>query len=103
MSFQDIKIANTILSQLGGKQFIMFTGAKNLCAIENGVQMTIPFKTKNKSNVVRIVLNSTDIYNMSFHSWYKDSRRDIEEVKDVYCDQLIDIFEEKTGIYGRLK
>ena len=33
------EIATTILQQLGGRRFVMFTGAKDFTAIDNGLQL----------------------------------------------------------------
>ena len=44
-------VANTILNQLGGNQFLAMTGCKNLLGFENGLQMRIP---KNGSKARRL-------------------------------------------------
>ncbi|MGI9949502.1 hypothetical protein [Vibrio hyugaensis] len=44
MSTKDarLRIANTILAQLGGNRFIVMTGAKQFVAIEQGLMFTLP-------------------------------------------------------------
>lgn len=59
------QIANTILQQLGGRQFIMMTGANNLVAIENGLRFRIG-RNGTRTNVVKIVLKGDDTYRMQF-------------------------------------
>lgn len=62
---QNQEIANTILQQLGGRQFIMMTGAKQLAAIENGLRFRIG-RNGSKANMVRIILRGDDTYLMQF-------------------------------------
>lgn len=62
---QNQEIANTILQQLGGRQFIMMTGAKQLVAIENGLRFRIG-RNGSKANMVRIILKGDDTYLMQF-------------------------------------
>lgn len=59
------QIANTILQQLGGRQFIMMTGANNLVAIENGLRFRIG-RNGTRTNVVKITLKGDDTYRMQF-------------------------------------
>ena len=47
-------VANTILNQLGGNQFLAMTGCKNLLGFENGLQMRIP-KNGSKANFLKIM------------------------------------------------
>lgn len=61
----DTSIANTILSQFGGRKFVAMTGAKNIVAIENGLRFQIG-RNGSKANVVKVVLNSDDTYTMQF-------------------------------------
>lgn len=59
------EIANTILSQFGGHQFVVMTGAKNMVAIENGIRFNIG-KNGSKANMVKVILNGDDTYTMQF-------------------------------------
>ena len=59
------EIANTILSQFGGHQFTVMTGAKNFVAIENGIRFNIG-KNGSRANMVKVILNGDDTYTMSF-------------------------------------
>ena len=107
-------IAVTILQQLGGRRFVMFTGAKDFTAIKNGLQFKIG-RNASKANRVEITLNGADLYDMTFIKYRPFSVRvdhkkmevkTIEEksetVKvwnDIYCDQLEELFTETTGLY----
>ena len=59
----NLKVAETILEQLGGNKFRMMTGAKNFGGTENSLSMRIG-RNKTSSNYLRITLNSMDTYDM---------------------------------------
>ena len=93
------QIASTILSQLGGSKISAFIGAKHFIAIENGLQINFKAKSKNKSNVVRIILTPDDLYKVEFAysrgmNYYVRS-----EFDGIYCGQLIELFEKETGLF----
>jgi hypothetical protein len=92
--------AKTILQQLGGKQFIIMTGAKLLTAIEQGIAFRIPLSKG--INSIKIELNPLDLYNVSFGKIQKNEYKEVKAIKDIYCDQLQDLFEETTGLFTSL-
>ena len=57
----NLKVAETILEQLGGNHFRMMTGAKHLAGDENSLSMRIGRNSSN-SNYLKITLNSMDTY-----------------------------------------
>lgn len=94
--------AETILNQIGGNKFLAMTGSKNLLNVGNGLKMNL---TRNASGAqyLKIVLNSTDTYDMTFYS-AKTVNFDIvikvkKEITNVYADQLANIFESTTGLF----
>lgn len=107
-------IANTILSQLGGNRFIAMTGAKNFVAIDNGLRFQIG-RNASKTNRVEIVLTPMDTYDYTFIKYrpysvkidhkamtvkeVPEKREVVKEFKDIYCDQLQELFTEVTGLY----
>ena len=104
------EIANTILEQLGGRRFIVMTGAKDFVAIDNGLRFTIG-RNASKANRVAIKLNSLDLYDIEFF-YYRPWRFNARTMKEVpekretiktfdgaYCDMLQPIFTETTGMY----
>ena len=107
-------IAVTILQQLGGRRFVMFTGAKDFTTIDNGLRFKIG-RNASKANRVEITLNGADLYDMTFIKYRpfsvkvdhrKGEVKTIEEksetVKvwnDIYFDQLEELFTETTGLY----
>lgn len=60
-----MKVADTILEQLGGNKFLAMTGAKNLLADGNTLRMTLP-KNRSRANRLWITLDSNDTYTMNF-------------------------------------
>lgn len=99
------QIAQTILEQLGGRRFIIMTGAntfttysKNGC---NGVAFRLG-RNASKANLVNIVLTPEDLYRITFSRLRKFEITPLKEFDGIYCDQLEEIFTETTGLYTRL-
>ena len=93
----------TVLQQMGGRVQSMI-GVKQLSVCEdskNNMQLIIKFKAKaaNKANCVKITIESNDLYTMEFLSirGVKITSKGIES--DLYCDMLINTFEQSTGLY----
>lgn len=106
-------IAETILSQLGGNRFLAMTGAKYLLDIGDGLSMTIP-RNVSKANRLKITLNALDLYDVEFTRYtpYRFNRKTlketpekwetIKEYKNVFGDQLQELFTAVTGMYTHL-
>lgn len=94
----DKTVAITILKQLGGKRFMVMTGAKGFLALDDGMAFSIP-KGANGIRRIKITLNSMDLYDMEFYSL---SGKSLKKVNNVYNDQLQDIFTAETGLYTHL-
>ena len=93
---------DTIWRQLGGSQFGMMVGAKNLTGYDN----TLSFKfgrNSSKSNIMHITYDEgADLYDVEFAHVRK-----FDHIKDatftgVFFDQLVPIFEKYTGMSTRL-
>lgn len=110
-------VAKEILAQLGGKQFLMMTGCRDLVGDENSLRMRL-VKNKSKANFLQITLGGDDLYEMRFF-YYREGRYKVlhkegkvveipekeEEVKrfeGVYCDMLYSLFTEVTGLETRM-
>lgn len=99
-------VADTILEQLGGRQFIVMTGAKNLMSdntVERG-QLSFRLETKAKYdiNYVQITLCASDTYLVQFFQvttrQYKFKKTLKAESRDVHAPQLKMLFEAATGL-----
>jgi hypothetical protein len=97
------QIAQEILSQLGGRQFLAMTGCKNLVYDDKSLRMKlIPNRTHAKYLVV--TLNGLDLYDLKFMSIGHKAGDVIvkKEIKGICDDQLREIFEKETGLYTKL-
>ena len=84
----DMRVAETILEQLGGNKFCMMTGAKNLGGTENSLSMRIGRNSSN-SNYLKITLNMMDLYDVKFSKLTrKFEEKSVTEYNDVFCDSL---------------
>jgi len=96
-----MEIAQNILRQLGGNQFLAMTGAYNLLDIGSGLS----FKLKQRSvNYVKITLNAMDTYDVLFakintKSW---EVKEVAQFEGLYADQLRPTFTQVTGLYTKL-
>lgn len=99
------QIANIILQQLGGRQFQMMTGAKNLVALsDGGLALQFGNGAKNKANRVRIEYDhGSDTYNVEFGKIYRQAWKTISRHEGVYADMLRDLFTAETGFYTSLR
>ena len=107
-------IAITILEQLGGKRFMLMTGAKDLNVVKNGLRFKIG-RNASKANTVTITLNGLDLYDIRFSKyipaklvtnrakqtaeWKQEKNETVREFHDIYFDQLEELFTEVTGLY----
>jgi len=97
-----MRVAKTILEQLGGNKFRMMTGAKNIAGDENSLSMRIGRNSSN-SNYLKITLNAMDTYDMKFCKLTrKFEEKSVTEYSDVYNDMLTDVFTKHTGMYTSL-
>lgn len=110
----DKQIATTILNQLGGKRFVVMTGAKDFIAIDNGLRFKVG-RNASKANRVEIKLNGLDLYDMTFIKYrpfsvkidhkkgevktIEEKAETVREYNDIYFDQLQELFTETTGLY----
>lgn len=101
----DMTVANTILEQLGGRKFLVMTGAKNLIGDTNSLSFRLP-RSKDGANVVKVILDPSDTYTVKTYSVrrvkgeFKHTPK--TEIEGVYCDSLVQVFESTTGLATRL-
>jgi hypothetical protein len=99
------EIAQEILKQLGSGKFVAMTGAKNFCSLdeqEGGLSFKLPKFSGIKINYVKIVLNASDLYEVTFGRIHGLKYTVISEHKGIYCDELKDMFEYHTGLRTHL-
>lgn len=95
-------IAQTILSQLGGKRFIVMTGSKNF--VDHGDALFFWLaKNSSRANRCKITLDANDTYTVEFMRYSKLlDFTPVKKLEGVYCDQLQEVFTSVTGLYTRL-
>jgi hypothetical protein len=97
--------AETILAQLGGRAFVLMTGARDIVGGDRCLTFRLPRGfAKSGIDRVEIVLGVDDTYMIHFQRW---DRRRLKPVliavkPGVYCDQLAAIFREVTGLETRM-
>lgn len=95
-------VANEIYRQLGGNRFRVMTGAKNMVSTENGIRMRIG-RNKTNANYMEVVLNSMDLYDITFAKVTKmGEMKSVRTYDNVYNDMLVSLFESHTGMYTTL-
>ncbi len=110
--------AEIILEQIGGSRRLkMFVGAYDFLKDGENTLM-FKFKGSRKANYLKITLNSMDLYDMEFMTLVKLSSKNVmkwinlseEELTkkmkknqktfdNIYFDQLMEIFEQHTGLF----
>lgn len=91
-------VAETILQQLGGGQFLAMTGAKNLVYDERSLTMKLG-RNPGRVNWLRITLDASDTYTLEFLA--RDASVMVER-SGVYFDSLRAHIETHTGLLTRL-
>lgn len=94
-------ICKTILEQLGGNRFLIMTGSKNVTFAGNTVHMRL-IPNSSHTNRMSITLEATDLYTMKFTSFFRGKSTVKVQFNDVYCDQLVPLFEQTTGLRASL-
>ena len=93
-------VAKTILEQLGGRRFIIMTGARNLMNGGTYLSFALPGKNfcKQDINYVRVELTSADEYNMVFCRIRGTKVTEVAKHEGIYNNQLQEIFMQETGL-----
>lgn len=100
----DKQIAMTILKQIGGTHFRAMTGANCFVSHNNGLSFKLPGKgfAKDSINFIQVTLDPSDTYTMTFSRTRGMNVKVIHEYKDIYCDQLQELFTKTTGLETHL-
>lgn len=99
-------IVQEMAQQLGGNRLIAATGVRLHSCINNLQQIeliaVIPRQAKNGINTVKVAYNGgMDSYVMTFMNTRLKlgaENQIIKKYDEVYCDQLIELFELETGL-----
>lgn len=100
MTETNLTVANIILAQLGGSaRLTSMIGAKCFTGTDSSLSFRFSARASNGSNTFRVTLDPSDTYTLEFLSVRGSSLKVKYTVSEVYADDLIRIFEEKTGLY----
>lgn len=94
-----IQVADTIIHQLGGGQFLMMTGTHKKALLSGddlGVAIFVGEGTHNNVALVVIRLDADDTYTLTCRD---AAGNDISQSKGLYDDMLQDVFADHTNFY----
>jgi hypothetical protein len=91
--------AKIIFEQYGAGEFAIVTGAKNLKYLKDGGLIFEIGRNKKSVKWVETKLNGNDLYDVRF---FNRKGEVLTEVKDIFNDQLKDIFQQNTYLYVSL-
>lgn len=94
------EITQAIVQQIGRHALTML-GAKDLIATERSVRFRIGANAKRISHV-EVRLEPSDLYTVSFTRQRGLSVEHVSEQSNVFCDSLLVVIEQHTGLYTRL-
>ncbi|MBR0076260.1 MAG: hypothetical protein IJP96_10960 [Synergistaceae bacterium] len=109
----DLRIAETIFQQLGGKRFVAMTGVHDMHTNGDDLVMSL-IRNQSKANRLQIKYNfGSDLYTMRFYretggkfnknyEWIEHKLKEIKTFDEIYFDQLTTIFREFTGLETRM-
>jgi hypothetical protein len=101
----EMKPAEIIMQQLGGgRRLSIMIGARNFFSDNDGRTLLFSFPNKKRSapNFIQITLTERDDYRIEFGRKSRSAAigyKVIAEYDGIYCDQLVSLFEEVTGLY----
>jgi hypothetical protein len=90
------EIASRILEQFGGIFALMRLHNAKYITHDTEGSVTFKFFGSNKSNFVKIELNSIGLYDMTFYHTDKWQMTKIDKVEDIYITNLQQAFQETT-------
>lgn len=92
------QVANTILTQLGGRSALAMLGAGHILTDKDRVHIHIG-SNPNKVSILVIRLDPSDTYTVQFWRGKGIHCKMMSEVSDVYRDSLRRVVETGTGFY----
>ncbi len=93
-----LEVAKTIYQQLGGARFAFMTGARQFVGAAFEGLGSLRFRIRHRIVVIR--LTAADDYTITLYT--ARSNRIVAEQDQVYCDQLVEVFEHLTGLRASL-
>lgn len=86
------------ISQLGGQRRLqLMIGANTFIGGKDC--LSFRFRGSRRVNYIKITLDPSDTYTVEFGKVGRASYKSVSILSDVYCEDLIPIFEKTTGLY----
>lgn len=97
-----LTVANTIALQMGGagriRRMLGRAPMATTVGAEHGLVIRWPSRHASRGNSMTVLLDEgKDTYKVTFHNVNRNGAKVIKEMEDVYCDDLVRVFEEQTG------
>lgn len=101
-TMESFPVAREIIRQLGGNGFYAMIGASKVVPSEKSVTIYFKANAIKKIKYVRITLDPFDTYTVEFLKMYAFEEKVVSRHVDVYCDELVELFERVTGLVARM-
>lgn len=103
----DVAVGNVIAQQLGGvKSLRTMLGAGYIVGGKNDLIVRFTARARNGINLITVILERDDLYTVRFGRVRRANGvptiKKVDELSGVYCDQLVSVIEERTGLALRL-
>lgn len=93
------EVIKSMASYLGGNKAIVMTGGKFIADYEKMI-LNFHYKMSKHSNRLEMKYDEgQDLIDLKFLKYRAGKIKEIETIKGLYCDQIQEIFEKKTGLY----
>jgi hypothetical protein len=97
----DLQVAATIFEQIGGHRFMLMTGSSNFVGDGDSLTMRLTHNLL-RARWLKITLMPDDTYMMEFIVMRGEEPVVVRKYRDVYWDQLQELFTEATGLQTTL-
>lgn len=91
------EVAKTILAQLGGRRFMVMTGAKDLVYGANLLRFRVGRNAKGVTKV-QVTLTPEDLYDVTFFKGAGVNVREVAKVEGIFAESLQETFTRYTGL-----
>ena len=96
------EVAQTIINQIGGQKMFRMIGVKKVGIGLNSITLHFVAKALQGINKINVTLDPSDTYTVKFYRSTVKGDNLKYEINDIYCDQLIELIENKTGLSLRM-
>ncbi len=90
--------AEIIRNQIGAEA-CMLLGASSFISFDEGQGLQFRIKGSAKANTIRILLDASDTYTVTFWKCRASKAVEVASFSFVYADGLHDLIESQTGLY----